>query len=419
MRAMRILCLLCGVLCTAVVAADQSQYKVLYSFGTSGSSDGSLPEGKLVMDKVGNLYGTTAGGGLGAGTVFELSPAPDGKWSEAILYNFCSQQQCSDGQKPMAGLTLDQFGNLYGTTYSGGQGGNDCCMGTVFELSPPSVRAGVWTEAVLWRFLGSQGKDGSFPVSRLIFDAEGNLYGTTLGGGSGSEPAGTVFKLTPSGNGTWNETILYTFQCQKSGGGCLNGSQPYAGVTFDKAGNLYGTTWQGGGQGEGGGIVYKLSPGQKGWSQSVLYNFTTPGNLHGIGPKGAVNIDSQGNLYSTVTGGGEFGFGGVFRLTPANGGHEYTLSFHSTDGIDPEAGVLIDPRNGNLYGTASGGGDGNGCCGTVFKVAGKKVTVLHSFNGTDGKWPVAALIADKKGHLYGTTKLGGDFNKGVVFEILP
>lgn len=399
---------------SCILAAGQAQYKVLYTFGSNGGpSDGAGPQGELLMDKAGNLYGTTDGGGSGfasVGTVFELTPSPDGIWSKTILYNFCSQQGCSDGSVPTAGLIADQAGNLYGTTSEGGSG----IGGVVFKLSPPSAPSGSWTETVLYTFGANGSDDGGSPSSKLIFDVSGNLYGTTVEGGTGD--AGTVFELTPSGNDSWQENVLYNFCRDGYFSPCPDGSQPEAGVTFDKSGNLYGTTSRGGSkQFLGAGVVYKLSPGPRGWTETVLYNFTTPMNLHGGGPTAEVNFDSAGNMYSTVSGGGQFGFGGVFGLFP--GQHRENILSFSGALSEPMAGVLIDPRNRNFYGTASGSGLDSG---SVFKVAGKKVSILYAFSGgADGAVPKAGLIADSKGHLYGTTQQGGDFDQGVVFEIIP
>lgn len=293
----------------------------------------------------------------------------------------------------------------------GGSGNNVCCNGVVFELSPPEQVGNPWTEKVLWTFQGPP--DGEQPLGKLIFDSAGNLYGTTLQGGTAG--AGTVFELSPSNDGTWSETILYSFNCTKGAEGCLNGSFPAAGVAFDKAGNLYGTTFMGGGRFEGAGVVYKLSSGENGWTQSVLYNFTASESKHGSNPKGAINFDPQGNLCSTVTSDQPSTNGGVFRLNPSNG-HIAFLPFSLEQGTHPQASVLIDPRNNNLYGTAPDGGTG---FGTVYRIAGKKVTVLHSFTGgADGSQPVSALIV-QKASLYGVARQGGAFGHGVVFQITP
>jgi uncharacterized repeat protein (TIGR03803 family) len=249
----------------------------------------------------------------------------------------------------------------------------------------------------------------------LALDATGNLYGTTIGGGGG----GLVFELSPGPSG-WTETILYTFCSLGKFPVCPDGTEPHAGLTFDKAGNIYGTTVQGGSpKYEGGGVVFKLSPDQSGWKETVLCAFPSAGGRQGGYLLSPVNFDASGNLYSTSSEGGqEEPLGNVFRLSPKNGGTLTTLSFHGTDGATPQAGVLIDPRNGNLYGTTSGEYYDN--LGTVFKITGKGLTVLHQFSGQpDGAAPVAGLEADKSGHLYGTTSYGGANNLGTVFEITP
>jgi uncharacterized repeat protein (TIGR03803 family) len=426
------------VFCAAVVILGCSlalgqQYKVLWSFGGATSGDGAQPLGKLVADAAGNLYGTTTTGGLyvpdncagdGCGTVFELSPSIDGSWTESVIYNFCSNLSgflCLDGANPYAGLIFDSAGNLYGTTNAGGQDcprASDGC-GTVFELSPPSLPGGAWTETLLYAFCAdgeNECPDGTFPRGKLIFDGSGNLYGTTWEGGS--EFAGTVFELSPGTNG-WTELVLYNFcSIGQYPYRCEDGITPEAGVTFDKSGNLYGTTFLGGSSRfEGGGVVYEISPGSHGWTETVLYAFIAPNYRTGAAPFGEVNFDSAGNLYSTVSSGAVNGGGGVFRLSSKAPKH-YTFSFETNQGNSPLSGVLIDPRNENLYGTTSLGGPDNS--GNVFKLAKKQETILHSFTGgADGGQPAASLIADKAGNLYGTTQLGGNSNNGVVFEIMP
>jgi uncharacterized repeat protein (TIGR03803 family) len=175
----------------------QAQEKVLYSFCSAANcADGASPQGILVFDKIGNLYGAAAGGGSncqqigegGCGVVFELSPSQGGTWTESVLYNFCANdiQSCPDGANPYAGLSFDRSGNLYGTTMIGGAYG----LGTVFELMPPTTQGGAWTETVLWSF-GATG-DGQNPIARVILDSSGNLYGTTEAGGTYS--GGTIFQ---------------------------------------------------------------------------------------------------------------------------------------------------------------------------------------------------------------------------------
>jgi uncharacterized repeat protein (TIGR03803 family) len=223
----------------------------LHNFSYFGK-DGTFPWADLVLDAHGNLYGTTAAGGAfpESGTVFELSPKAGGGWKETVLHNFNGTVDNTDGNTPMAGLILDAVGNLYGTTYFGGAHG----LGRVFELSPQ--KGGGWKEKALHDF-NKDGTDGYGPQAGLIFDAAGNLYGTTFIGGSGScvyyGSCGTVFELTPQADGTWTEKVLHSFNNDGT-----DGYWPYAGLTLDAAGNLYGTTWAGGAQGNG--TVFEITP---------------------------------------------------------------------------------------------------------------------------------------------------------------
>jgi uncharacterized repeat protein (TIGR03803 family) len=418
-------------------ALGQAQYKVLHTFEGS-PTDGANPIGSLVFDGNGNLYGTTKSGGMSAycqcGIVFKLSPDSNDGWVETVLYTFCTNDSnglCLDGAIPRAGLVFDAVGNIYGTTYSGG---GTCPYttegcGTVFELSPPSSPAGVWTETVLHSFCADYSNgtclDGAWPTSQLILDASGNLYGTTSSGGRGGTggfAGGTVFELSP-GADAWTETVLHDF-CSKGGRSCPDGASPASGVTFDKAGNLYGTTEVGGypdPQSPGGGTVYELSPGSNGWTETLLYAARPPFH-YGANPVAKITFDPQGNLYSTASDGGPGGLNGagsVFKLG-ANG-FDQTLLFNGSDGWGPTAEVLID--HGTLYGTtATGGANPNG--GTIFQiVAPTKEILLYSFcsqpNCADGTSPEAGLIPDKSGNLYGTAAGGGATNSGVVFEITP
>jgi uncharacterized repeat protein (TIGR03803 family) len=411
------------------------QYKVLWNFGSP--NDGAQPLSNLILDRDGNLYGTTRWGGSSVfdcsfycGTVFKLSPNGDGTWSETILYTFCSDviNVCVDGAEPMAGLIFDAKGNLYGTTSAGG---TQCLInscGVVFELSPPSSPGASWTETVLHSFCPNSTQscpDGAEPLSGLTMDLSGNLYGTTSIGGSGHDrkngAGGTVFELSHGASG-WTETVLYNFCTLGQGEVCPDGTLPQAGVTFDKLGNLYGTT-VGGGNYYGFGTLYELSPGANGWTETVL---RTSRQSLAAWPLGTVSFDPLGNLYSTFSAGGQSpGVGGVFRLGPHGGGTEF--SFDGNNGDKPAAGVLIDAKHSALYGTTSGG-DSIGLNGTVFKmVAPEQLTVLYNFcsqpNCSDGAVPLASLIEDKSGNLYGTAKYGGTGTNcpggcGVVFEIV-
>jgi uncharacterized repeat protein (TIGR03803 family) len=413
--------------------------KVLYNFG-SITDDGGVPLASLVRDNSGNLYGTTRFGGpneitygintVTAGTVFELSPASGGKWTEKILYNFGATS--SDGALPIAGLVLDSKGNLYGTTLAGGAYG----LGTAFELSPGT--GGKWTEKILYSF-GVSLADGKIPEAGLIFDSKGNLYGTTSVGGTSDTTYGggygTVFELSPGTGSTWTEKVLYNFSYLSQ----TDGYFPEANLVFDAKGNLWGTTADGGtGQDlEGGGTIFELVPqGGGGWTEKVIYNFGG-GGPQGYLITGGVVLDSAGNIYGVAhSGGNGFGLDGtVFELSPGTGGTWTFKVLHSfgayeNDGINPNATLVFDTA-GNLYGTTYAGGSYG--YGSVFEMmpqtgGGWIESIAHSFNlvNTDGANPSAALILDGSGNLYGTTGYGGSHGDGntgeaggTVFEIVP
>ena len=355
---------------------------VLYSFtGHTNGWDGEYPEGDLIVGRGGALYGTTNGGGLyGYGTAFKLVPPPDGEntWSEVVIYDFCKLSACSDGTYPQDALLAGPDGSLYGTTSEGGLFVN---KGTVFKLTPPPGDETKWSETVLYSFcsVGFLCDDGSHPVSELIADKQGALYGTTVYGGS--EDSGTAFKLTPPAKGktTWTETVLHSFCVTTI---CLDGANPVAGLTFDQQGNLYGTTYQGGTS--TGGVVFKLTPpgnGEPKWSERVLHSFT--GGVRGGNPAAGLVIDQNGELYGTTKNGGH-GLsigqpkGVVFKLTP-NGDFKWpeTVLQAFYQASNPSAGLIL--YQGALYGTTYlGGSERANClrvrptstdtCGTVFKV---------------------------------------------------
>jgi uncharacterized repeat protein (TIGR03803 family) len=287
---------------------------VLHSFS---GEDGDEARAGLIFDSSGNLYGTTGGGGaFGQGTVFQLSPKANGRWSEKVLYSFCSASNCSDGAQPLAGVIFDSAGNLYGTTSVGGGNGCGNGCGTVFRLSASN---GHWTETVLHSFNFT---DGARPVANLVLDGAGNLYGTAIEGGlqSCSGGCGTVFQispgaLSPTAKPPWSGTVLYNFCSMPK---CKDGASPAAGLTFDASGNLIGTTISGGYCGLCG-TVFRLSPGPDGqWTETVLRLFGKP--AAGRTPYAAVTLDTTGNVYGTTQGGGNTvcgdGCGVVFEITP-------------------------------------------------------------------------------------------------------
>ena len=368
------------------------KYKVLHSF--TGGKDGGGLWGSLLLDKRGNLYGTTA-----LNTVFELIPGSNGGWRLKVLHTFNG----NDGSGPMSGLIFDPAGNLYGTTPTGGAQH----WGTVFRLSPSTHG---WKETVLHSFgFNSQ---GCCPWAGVVMDNAGNLFGT----------AGVAFELSP-GDGGWKETVLHDFTGQHG-----DGSGPYA-VTLDGAGNLYGETNMGGTStlcGGGCGTVYELRrTSGGGWKEHILHDFGTGGDELGF-PGGTLVLDQGGNLYGTA-GGGRYAHGAVYRLRRQSDGRWKTAIQHSfsggAGGDGPSGGVAMDPA-GNLYGVTTNGGDANCGCGVVYKLkpsSGGKwtYTVLHRFTGYDGAQPIAQLILDRKGNLYGTTITGGAGGYGVAFEITP
>ncbi len=354
-----------------------SQEKVLHSFGSGADGaypDANLildSDGNLYGTTSGGGIHSCGGFPDNCGTVFELSPKEGGGWTEKVLYSFGGSP---DGYLPIAGLVLDAAGNLYGTTYYGGVHGcndvaNNC--GTVFELSPR--QGGGWTEKVLHSF--GKGTDGYWPYGGLILDAAGNLYGTTVVGGVDTtcevifSGCGTVFELSPDGSGGWSEKLLHSF------GKGTDGTQPQAGLIFDAAGNLYGTTTAGGihpcSDGFGCGTVFELAPDGRGdWTEQVLHSFNDNGS-DGYDSYAGLIIDAAGNLYGTTVDGGIHDYGAMFEVSPAGGGHWtekvlHSFNFNGTDPAYPAAGLIFD-AHGNLYGTSYAGGAY--ITGTVFEFA--------------------------------------------------
>jgi uncharacterized repeat protein (TIGR03803 family) len=403
---------LCEFLTTATPALAAAKEKVLHSFcSASGCPDGAYSYfASLNFDAAGNLYGTTPQGGAhdNGGTVFELVPGANGAWTETVLYSFCTLSGCADGGAPNAGLIFDASGDLYGTTTGGGAYG----WGTVFELT--SGANGTWSEKVLYSFCSTSNcADGAGPSSKLVFDASGNLYGTTSRGGNSGckgDGCGIVFELAPNANGEWNETVLHNFD--KDGFNSKAGGDAFAGLIFDPKGNLYGTTRLGGShsncQDGGCGTVFSLTPSANKWTFKVLHIFSNDGT-DGYWPMAGVVVDPAGNLYGTTSRGGH----GCGR---DGCGTAYRLVLGANgkwaetvlrNFIKSEASLIFDVT-GNLYGTTWEGGTYG--WGTAFKLKHGTwtKTVLHNFgNGKDGQEPFAGLVFDPAGNLYGTTLGGG------------
>ena len=375
--------------------------KTIYNF--KGAPDGAAPVAPLIRDSAGNLYGTTHVGGNNNGTVFKV----DSAGHESILHTFTGP----DGSDPWGGLVRDAAGSLYGTTAYGGAFN----FGTVFKITPSGK------ESVLYSFAGPP-NDGGTPFAGLILDSEGNLYGTTLFGGSGNCAAsagqkgcGTVFMVRASGT----ESVLHNFAAG------ADGAYPGTPLIRDSSGNLYGTTGQGGQANctdftvNGCGTVFTLSPAGV---ETVLHSFSgnpTDGEL----PQGVILVG--GNLYGTTQQGGAYSSGTVFEVT-GSGSENLLYSFGAVanDGLYPAAGLVWDGA-GHFYGTTTIGG-GPGCipsngCGTIFVITktGREKVLAATSEFTGGCVPYAALIRDVAGYLYGTTSNCGTHGYGTVFAMKP
>lgn len=315
----------------------------------------------------------------------------------------------NDGGNPAARVIFGPDGTLYGTTNTGGSGH----YGTVFSLRPSATACKralcPWMEDVLWGF--GLSPDGGEPLyGDLIFDHAGDLYGTTPLGGD--YLYGTVYELAPHPGGGWSEGITYNFGYSLS-----QGSEPYAGVTFDNLGNIYTTTIQGGSHGWG--TVAQLVNSASGWTETDIHEFTNLSD--GGSPVGGLIFDGAGNLYGASSGGGSGGGGVVFELSPSNGSWMFQVLYAFAGTGGPYASLTMDAA-GNLYGTTIG--DGAYGRGSVFKLApsndGWTYSSLHDFTGgSDGEDPISNVIFDASGNLYGTTQYGGTYGEGVVWEITP
>jgi len=425
---------------------------VLHTFSLSKGA--GIPFSGLAMDAAGNLYGTTELGGEGScsdgcGVVFKLTKDSNGGFTYSDIHRF--RGSLTDGGNPLGSPVLDSAGNIYGAAPSGGEVG----CGVVYKLSPAA--GGTYQESILHSFNRTPtNDDGCNPDSYLIFDKAGNLYGTTNKGGGGGtngifclNGCGTVYRLTPNGDGTFAESVIHSFPGTP---GNTDGQNPTGALAIDSTGNLWGSTPSGGSESVG--TVFELTPNSDGtFTESQLYSFT--GSSTGFNPFTNLVIDNAGNLYGTAENGG-LGHGVVFRIAPQPGGgvqesviHQFALCGGTVcaDGLTPENGLTID-SNGNLYGAALlGGGAGSRpsaiCaegppvqgCGVVYKLTPSAQgefteTILYRFHGAaDGGFPGDdRLVIDASGNIFGTTAGGGgdvgacpgaDPGCGVVFEVKP
>jgi hypothetical protein len=453
------------ILALASAASAAWKEKVLYSF-QGGANDGSYPYGSVIFDKQGNLYGVLQDFGgdscapLGGecGAVYQLSPPAQkgGSWTETLLYEF-QGKGANDGESPNSGLIMDKSGNLYGLTAYGGTGnctllGLSAGCGTVYKLSPPKQKGGAWTETILYSFPSAT--QGYVPIGDLVFDSAGNLYGSTLFGGTKGTTCdpdyggqcGVVFEIRPpkKKGGAWTQKVLHNFAGVETGHDFGDGASPNGGLVLDSEGALYGTTYyggnnikgecQGGTAGTGCGIVFKLvPPTQKGvgWAQKVLHQFDAK---DGDNSAAGVIFDRDGDLYGTTTAGGQNGYGLVFQLKKPSGNlgiwtESVLHAFNDVDGVNPSAALVFD-SSGNLYGTAAGPMS-RSAQGDVFRLRPPSrqdgrwgFTVLYTFTGQpDGAFPAAGLVSKGNG-LFSTTESGGTGTCvyggcGTVFEVEP
>ena len=380
---------------------------VLHYF--TGGSDGDNPTSGLTVAGPGTLYGTAGGSQSLYGAAFKLTERGSG-WTLNPLHVFTGG---SDGAYPQAGLVSGPNGALYGTTNAGAFG-----VGTVFELRPPATACKTaicyWDITVLHAFTGNTGDGGQPGYGNVTFDHAGNMYGTTTL--NGTADCGVVWKLMPA-NGGWTESVLYNFT------GGTDGCNPESGVIFDAAGNLYGTTTFTL-QHQGNGAIYQLVPSNGGWVENtlVLLNATT-----GIHPVGTLIADGSGNFFGTATEEGPNGGGTVFELSPSNGGWAFSLVY-AFSLCTPNAGVTLGP-DGNLYGVCvAGGANGQGWLFEMPRTCNQTCAAndLHDFNGSEGAGPIGPVVFDDSGNIYGTAFEGGIGHCtgtmdscGTVWEITP
>jgi hypothetical protein len=402
-----------GMFCTveAAAVADETSYR-FRAFPVPGSPYG------VVADAKGNLYGVASDGVYNFGIVFRLSPDSNGNWTSTILHTFTGG---ADGGNP-AGIMLDALGNIYGFTSEGGSGGE----GVFFEMT--LSEKGQWEEKVLYSFTALRGNP--FP-NGPVMDGAGNFFGEYFDWGP-PNGYGSIFELSRSSNGQWAETTIYTF------GGGADGGAPFGQLAFDSAGNLYGTGAEGGSVRRG--VVFKLTPvSTRGvWSESVLYDFSGPND--GYLPESGVVFDGAGNIYGTTGNGGAApncnasgGCATVFELSPTASGEwveRVLYSFGDTgplDGLYPY-GLTFDAA-GNLFGVTYWGGSDRWCyngCGTVFELSPSgdgqwSTRIVHNFTGKPGYNPTNNVVTLPGGRVFGTTTLGGTDNgfNGTVFELAP
>jgi uncharacterized repeat protein (TIGR03803 family) len=392
-----------AVFVLSLAAATAATTNVIFSFE---EDEGEYADTDLETDSAGNIYGTTVlGGDFGGGTVFQLSPTPNG-WVHTVLYSF---KGGADGGEPYKGVTLDRQGNLYGTAVTGGSGSCEGGCGVAYKLTNSG---GTWTQTVIHAFTG--GDDGSGPGARVTVDRSGNVYGMAPTGGAYG--LGTIYKIRQVQRGAWTLNVIHAFT------GGADGGTGSAGRMILRNGHLYGAATTGGTYGSG--VVFELTPRGVGeWAFRTIYSFK--GQPDGSFPYGALLFDASGNIYGTTYYGGANNIGAVYELSPRPIGEwneRLLYSFQDgTDGNSPISNLVFDTA-GNLYGTTSEGGLGSG---TIFKlspVGGGQwtETVVHLFQGPpDGAFAYNGMVVDRFGNFYGATVHGGDNDDGSIYKFTP
>jgi uncharacterized repeat protein (TIGR03803 family) len=404
----------------------------LHSFcSEAGCADGDYPTDALVADATGDLFGTTALGGEGGwGTIFELVPKKSG-YKYRVLHSFCAVANCADGSDPIAGLVIDNAGNLYGTTkFGGAQNG-----GTVFEL----VQGRKDKLKILHSFCaqGAACADGSLPMydgltyqgaqNGAPYDGQSPLYGTTIYGGENNGGySGTVYRIVPGKSARkWKESVVWQFCAEAN---CADGSQPRNGLVMDSTGNLYGVAFAGGNSNNDG-VVFELSSADGNWSESVVYDFCSAAECaDGANPQSAL-LPTASGLVGSASGGGINGAGTLFSLAPSGAKSRYSVLYSfcpqagCSDGYGPAGRLALD-ASGNLLGTTVTGGDPNYSRGVVFELSAQGTFgVLHTFcvngNCSDGAWPVGGITRLTSGSLFGTSSEGGAQSDGTLFRLTP
>ena len=384
-----------------MLTATATTTDVIFSFE---EDNGEYADTDLETDNAGNIYGTTVlGGDHGSGTVFQLSPTPNG-WVQNVLYSFTGGV---DGGEPYKGVSIDRQGNLYGTAVTGGSGACEGGCGVAYKLTNSN---GTWTQTVIHAFTG--GDDGSGPGARVTVDSSGNVYGMTPT--AGTYGAGTIYKIHPQGS-SWSFQVIHTFT------GGTDGASGSAGRMLLNHRRLYGAVTAGGAYGSG--VVFELTPTAVGeWDFKTLYSFR--GQPDGSFPYGAL-LRTSGKLYGTTYYGGANGIGSVYEMSPRQSGEwseRVIYSFQNgSDGNSPISNLVRD-NAGNLFGTTSEGGSGSG---TIFKLSPTgsgqwTESVVHAFAGPpDGGFSYNGMVVDRSGNFYGATVHGGTNDDGCVYQFTP